>query len=213
MMTRLKKLNDDMATDHDVVVKVDQSLEFLKTLDTANAISIQQTDINIKGLTTALGEVKETADKAFCMASQALPTITSHRVKLDRLEDDVSRLNVDFDGLKSPHDHTPQIDLLEADVSQISAAVEELRTQITSDKSAPVNLVDTHTVTTKDTSTSTATRDNARMQRTAPPESDNNAMVPSATAATGDNARTQLKHPPEFDNNATLPSENAQGPP
>ncbi len=54
---------------------------FLKTLVTANAISIQQTDINIKGLTNALGEVQETAEKAFRMASQALPTLTSHRVK------------------------------------------------------------------------------------------------------------------------------------
>ena len=62
------------------------------------------------------------------MASQALPTITSHIVKLDRLEDDVSRLHADFDSLKSPHDHTPQIDLLEADVLRISAAVEELHT-------------------------------------------------------------------------------------
>jgi hypothetical protein len=81
LLTRLKKLDDDMAYDHDVVVKVDQSLKFLKTLVTVNAISIQQTDINIKGLTNALGEVKETAEKAFRMASQALPTLTSHRVK------------------------------------------------------------------------------------------------------------------------------------
>jgi hypothetical protein len=53
LLMRLKKLDDDMSYDHDAVVKVDQSLEFLKTLVTANAISIQQTDINIKGLTTA----------------------------------------------------------------------------------------------------------------------------------------------------------------
>ncbi len=66
-----------MAYDHDVVVKVDQSLEFLKMLVTENAISIQQTDINIKGLTNALGEVKEMAEKAFRMASQALPTLPS----------------------------------------------------------------------------------------------------------------------------------------
>ena len=147
------------------------------------------------------------------MASQALPTITSHRVKLDRLEDDVSRLHVDVDGLKSPHDHTPQIVLLEMNVLRIDAAVEELRTQIRSAQSATVNLDDTHTVPTIDKSTSTETSDNARTQRTAPPESDDNAMAPSETAVTGDNARTQLKHPPEFDNNATPTSENAQGPP
>ena len=74
-----------MANDHDVVVKVDQSLKFLKTLVTANAISIEQTDLNIKGLMNAIGEVKETAEKAFRRASQALPTLTSQRVKLDRL--------------------------------------------------------------------------------------------------------------------------------
>jgi len=163
----LKKLDDDMANDHDVVVKVDESLEFLKKLVMANAISIQQTDLNIKGLTNAIGEVKETAEKVFCLASQALPTLTSHRVKQDRLEDDVSCLHADFDGLKSPQDHTPQIDLLEADVSRIDAVVEELRTQIRTAASA--------------SATSTATRDNACMQRTTPPESDDNATLPSET--------------------------------
>ena len=79
----------------------------------ANAISIQQTDINIKGITNALGEVKETAEKALRLASQALPSLTLHRVKLDRLEDDVSRLHAELDGLTSPPDHKPQIDLLE----------------------------------------------------------------------------------------------------
>jgi hypothetical protein len=159
LLTRLKKLDDDMSFDHDAVVKVDQSLEFLKTLVTANAMSIQQTDINIKGLTTALGEVKEMSEKALCLASQALPTLTSHRVKLDRLEEDVSRLHAEFDGLQSPPDHTPQINLLEADVSRIEAAVEELRTQIKTATSAP--------------DASTVTRDNAGT----PP--DDTAMLPS----------------------------------
>jgi hypothetical protein len=198
LLTRLKKLDDDMSYDHDAVVKVDQSLEFLKTLVTANAISIQQTDINIKGLTTALGEVKETAEKAFRMASQALPTLTSHCMKLDRLEDDVSRLHVDFDGIKSPQDHTPKIDLLEADVLRIDAAVEELRTHIRTATSAP--------------DTSTVTRDNACLQRTTPPESDDTAALPLETATMGDTACTSLKHPPEFGHTDTLPSENTQGP-
>jgi hypothetical protein len=195
LLTRLKKLDDDMSYDHDAVVKVDQSLEFLKTLVTVNAISIQQTDINIKGLTTAVGEVKETAEKALRMASQALPTLTSHSVKLDRLEDDVSRLHADFDGLQSPPDHAPQIDLLEADVSQIDAAVEELRTQIRTATSAP--------------DTSKVSRDNAGMQRTTP---DDTAALPSETAPMGDTACMSLKHPPKFDNTNTLPSENTQGP-
>ena len=43
------------------------------------------------------------------------------------------------------------------------------------------------------------------MQRTTPPESDDNATLPSETAMMSDNARTQLKHPPEFGYNATLP--------
>ncbi len=198
LLARLKILDDDMSYDHDAVVKVDQSLQFLKTLVTANAISIQQTDINIKGLTTALGEVKETAEKAFRMASQALPTLTSHREKLDRLEDDVSRLHADLDGIQSPQDHTPKLDLLEADVSRIDAAVEELCSQIRTATSVP--------------DTSTVTRDNACMQRTTPPESADTAALPSEAATMGDTACTSLKHPPEFDNTDTLPSENTQGP-
>ena len=185
LLARLKKLDDDMSYDHDAVVKVDQSLEFLKTLVTANAISIQQTDINIKGLTTALGEVKETAEKAFRMASQALPTLTSHRVKLDRLEDDVSCLHTDLDGIQSPQDHTPKLDLLEADVLRIDAAVEELCTQIRTATSVP--------------DTSTVTRANACMQRMTPPESADTAALPSEAATMGDTACTLLKHPPEFD--------------
>ncbi len=118
-------------------------------------------------------------------------------MKLDRLEDDVSRLHADFDGLKSPQDHTPQINLLEVDVSRIDAAVEELRTQIRTATSA--------------SATSTATRDNACLQCTTPPESDDKAALHSETATMGDNACTQLKHPPEFGNTATLPSENTQG--
>ena len=186
LLTRLNKLDDDMSFDHDAVVKVDQSLEFLKTLVTANAMSIQQTDINIKGLTTALGEVKEMSEKALRLASEALPTLTSHCVKLDRLEEDVSRLHAEFDGLQSPPDHTPQIVLLEADVSRIDAAVEELRTQIKTATSA--------------TDASTVTRDNTGMQRTTP---DDTAALPSATAPLGDT---------EFDTTATLPSANTQGP-
>ena len=139
--------------------------------------------------------VKETAEKALRMASQALPTLTSHRVKLDRLEDDVSCLHADFDGLQSPPDHTLQIDLLEADVSRIDAAVEELRTQIRTAMSAP--------------DTSTVTRDNAGMQRTTP---DDTAALPLETAPMGDTACMSLKHPPKFDNTDTLPSENTQGP-
>ena len=196
LLTRLQKLDDDMAYDHEAVVKVDHSLEFLKTLVTANALSIQQTDLNIKGLTNALGEVRETAEKALRLASEALPTLTSHRVKLDRLEDEVSRLHASLDGLTSPQDTTPQLDLLEAGVSRIDAAVEELRTQIGTATSAPA--------------TSTATSDDACMQRPTPPESDTDVFT-AETATCGVSACAQLKQPPEFGHTDPLPSENTQG--
>ena len=65
LLTRLKKVDDDMAYDHDLVVKVDQSLEFLKTLVMANAISIQQTDINIKGSGMLLWKLRRRQKRHF----------------------------------------------------------------------------------------------------------------------------------------------------
>ena len=94
LMARLQKLDDDMAKDHDAVGKLDHSLAFLSTLVTANALSIKQTDTNIKGtdsnikgLASALEEVKEMASKAFRMASDDHITVTTHGVKLNRIED------------------------------------------------------------------------------------------------------------------------------
>jgi len=86
-MARLQKLDDDMAKDYDAVGKLDHSLAFLSTLVTANALSIKQTDSNIKGLASALKEVKETASKAFRMASDDHIKVTTHGVKLNWIED------------------------------------------------------------------------------------------------------------------------------
>ncbi len=90
--------------------------------------------------------------------------------------------------------------------------MDALRTQITSAKSDTVTSDDTHTVPTEDTSTSAATSDTARTQRTVPPESDNTNKLPLENAATSVNARAHLNAPPATNDDARLPSESAQGP-
>ena len=58
---------------------------------TANALSIKQTDSNIKGLASALKEVKETASKTFCMASDDHIKVTTHGIKLNWIEDHLEK--------------------------------------------------------------------------------------------------------------------------
>ena len=85
----------------------------------------------VKTLAAALGEVKETANNAFRLASNVEPTIIGYSVKLDALEDNVSKMSSDIDGLRAsyapPTDNTTQLTLLEGTVSRMGSEFVELR--------------------------------------------------------------------------------------
>ena len=85
----------------------------------------------VKKLTAALGEVTETANSAFRLASTVEPTIIGYSVKLDALEDNVSKISSDIDGLRasyaSPPDTTTKLTLLEGTVSRMGSDFVELR--------------------------------------------------------------------------------------
>jgi len=72
----------------------------------------------VKTLAAALGEVKETANNAFRLASNVEPTIIGYSVKLDALEDNVSKMSSDIDGLRAsyapPPDNTKLRKIVEA---------------------------------------------------------------------------------------------------
>ena len=55
----------------------------------------------VKTLAAALGKVTETANTAFRLASKVEPTIIGYSVKLDALEDNVSKMSSEIDGLRA----------------------------------------------------------------------------------------------------------------
>jgi hypothetical protein len=85
----------------------------------------------VKTLAAALGEVTETANTAFCLASNVEPTIIGYSVKLDALEDNVSKMSSDIDGLCAsqapPPDNTTKLTLLEGTVSRMGSEFVELQ--------------------------------------------------------------------------------------
>jgi hypothetical protein len=85
----------------------------------------------VKTLAAALGEVTETANTAFRLASKMEPTIIGYSVKLDALEDNVSKMSSDIDGLRAsyapPPDNTTKLTLLEGTVSRMGSEFVELR--------------------------------------------------------------------------------------
>ena len=85
----------------------------------------------VKTLAATLGEVKETANNAFRLASNVEPTIIGYSVKLDALEDNVSKMSSDIDGLRAsyapPPDNTTKLTLLEGTVSRMGSEFVELR--------------------------------------------------------------------------------------
>jgi hypothetical protein len=85
----------------------------------------------VKTLVAALGEVTETANTAFCLASKVEPTIIGYSVKLDALEDNVSKMSSEIDGLRAsyapPPDNTTKLTLLEGTVSRMGSEFVELR--------------------------------------------------------------------------------------
>ena len=80
----------------------------------------------VKTLAAALGEVTETANNAFRLASGVEPIIIGYNVKLDALVDDVLRMSSEINGLRAT-DNTTKLTLLEGTVSQMGSEFVELR--------------------------------------------------------------------------------------
>jgi len=118
---------------------------------------VDDTSSQVKTLAAALGEVTETVNDAFRLASGAQPTIIGHGVKLDALVDNVLRMSSDIDGLRasyaSPTDNTTKLALLEGTVSRIGLEFVELRKLIEAQSGSNVT-GDSPTMPTTDMSAS-----------------------------------------------------------
>jgi uncharacterized coiled-coil protein SlyX len=148
VMDRIIALEQSMGSDHDEIAQTTEALSELdKTvLATTNELSelkkmmkenatmmrenistvaalreiVDDNASQVKTLAAAFGEVTETANNAFRLASGVGPTIIGYSVKLDALVDDVSKMSSEIDGLRAsyapPPDNTTKLTLLEGTV-------------------------------------------------------------------------------------------------
>ena len=120
-LSDIRKLMFENAT---MLKKNMSQVEALQGIVDANATQVT-------ALTAALSEVTETANSAFRLASKVEPTIIGYSVKLDALEDNVSKISSDIDGLRAsyapPPDNTTKLTLLESTVSRMGSDFVELR--------------------------------------------------------------------------------------
>ena len=82
-----------------------------ENVDTVKQLTqtMTNTSTQVDRLSTAVTEVQETAERSYCLASNASLSFASHEAKLLRLANDVSRLTSDIDGLHDSTKNTPDI--------------------------------------------------------------------------------------------------------
>ena len=108
-----------------------QGLAVLRSMVTETTQSINAVSRKWDLMSSRVAEVKETADNAFRMASEVSPSIEVHKVRLDGLLDDVSRMSSDLDSLRAsvrpPTDTSDKMTSLENTVSRMGVEFESIR--------------------------------------------------------------------------------------
>jgi len=148
-----------------------QGLATLRTLVTETTHSINAVSQKWDLMSSQVAEVKETAETAFRLASQASPTIAGQGLRLDGLFDDVSRMSSDIDSLrasvKPPQDTSSKMATLEETVIRMGEEVESIRALLADKPSVQASGGESRTAHTE---ASTAVTEEDRTQRQFPPE-------------------------------------------